>query len=456
MVCSRMGSGPENKMSSTKRKKGHYIKASKGKKARHGYSKLDYGMTGFLITCNRYERETINEAYNLFNEYADVMYGPEKSEEDNSDGSDCDGEQDIEKALAAELASLKKEKSKTRKRFQVVESGANNCIFIRTTVEKPDEMLHKIFSDIHDSQKSRSRYMMRVTPTLGTCRADSEKLSALAGELMGKYFNKDCTKTYCIMYKARNNVSVNRHMAYKAVGEAIEGNAPLMRVSFDDPDVAITVDIIKTVCCVGIVKDFVKFRKYNIQEVARIDEKKAEKAAAKEALASEVKSNEESKDAPMMDSVKSDDAPMMDSVKSDDAPMMDSVKSDDAPIIDSVKSDDAPIIDSVNSDDAPIIGSVKSDDPPIIDSVNSDDAPIIGSVKSDNAPNIGSVKSEDAPIIDSVNSDDAPRTQSDNGPFVVMVKDSVMTSHGGPSMDSNLDPDISKSGSNSDDASNAE
>lgn len=67
-----------SQMSSTKRKKGHYIKASKGKKARHGYSKLDYGMTGFLITCNRYERETINEAYNLFNEYADVMYGPEK------------------------------------------------------------------------------------------------------------------------------------------------------------------------------------------------------------------------------------------------------------------------------------------------------------------------------------------------------------------------------------------
>ena len=60
-----------------KRKKGKYIQAAKGKRARFGGRKLDYGMKGFLITCNRYERETINEVDNLFNEYADAMYGPE-------------------------------------------------------------------------------------------------------------------------------------------------------------------------------------------------------------------------------------------------------------------------------------------------------------------------------------------------------------------------------------------
>jgi tRNA acetyltransferase TAN1 len=64
--------------SAQKRKKGYYIQSAKGKKVKYGRPKLDFGMRGMLITCNKYERETIAEAHNLFNEYAEEMYGPEK------------------------------------------------------------------------------------------------------------------------------------------------------------------------------------------------------------------------------------------------------------------------------------------------------------------------------------------------------------------------------------------
>ena len=58
-----------------KRKKQFYIQAEKrGKWSR----RLDAGMKGFLITCNNRERDAVREAYNLFNEYADKLYGPEK------------------------------------------------------------------------------------------------------------------------------------------------------------------------------------------------------------------------------------------------------------------------------------------------------------------------------------------------------------------------------------------
>lgn len=39
---------------------------------------LDVGMQGILITCNMNERKCTSEAYNLLNEYADKLYGPEK------------------------------------------------------------------------------------------------------------------------------------------------------------------------------------------------------------------------------------------------------------------------------------------------------------------------------------------------------------------------------------------
>ena len=61
--------------SGKKRKKQFYIQAAKrGKWSR----RLDAGMKGFLITCNSRERDAVREAYNLFNEYADKLYGPEK------------------------------------------------------------------------------------------------------------------------------------------------------------------------------------------------------------------------------------------------------------------------------------------------------------------------------------------------------------------------------------------
>jgi len=36
---------------------------------------LDIGDRGFLITCNRMEKQTIREAYNLLNEYSNELYG---------------------------------------------------------------------------------------------------------------------------------------------------------------------------------------------------------------------------------------------------------------------------------------------------------------------------------------------------------------------------------------------
>ena len=61
--------------SGKKRKKQFYIQTAKrGKWSR----RLDANMKGFLITCNNRERDAVREAYNLFNEYADKLYGPEK------------------------------------------------------------------------------------------------------------------------------------------------------------------------------------------------------------------------------------------------------------------------------------------------------------------------------------------------------------------------------------------
>lgn len=51
---------------------GHQSKRWKGSR------ELEVGMQGILITCNMNERKCTAEAFNLLNEYAEKLYGPEK------------------------------------------------------------------------------------------------------------------------------------------------------------------------------------------------------------------------------------------------------------------------------------------------------------------------------------------------------------------------------------------
>lgn len=66
-----------------KKKKSHYYK-NKGDSKRGGggggggpgrQHVLEPNLCGFLITCgNNYERQAVREAYNILNEYADILY----------------------------------------------------------------------------------------------------------------------------------------------------------------------------------------------------------------------------------------------------------------------------------------------------------------------------------------------------------------------------------------------
>lgn len=59
-----------------KRSKKRYGGGHRSKKYK-GSRELEVGMQGILITCNMNERKCTAEAFNLLNEYADQLYGPE-------------------------------------------------------------------------------------------------------------------------------------------------------------------------------------------------------------------------------------------------------------------------------------------------------------------------------------------------------------------------------------------
>lgn len=124
----------------------HYTKRHKSDTYRVNKKRRDFilepGLKGFICTCNFREHDCIREAYNILNEYADRIFGLENWRKPSNEKKEEEKEEkkEIEEELAEELAALKKEAGRPSdgRRFQVVESQANNCLFIRSTVSHFD------------------------------------------------------------------------------------------------------------------------------------------------------------------------------------------------------------------------------------------------------------------------------------------------------------------------------
>ena len=90
-----------------------------------------------------------------------------------SDKLDTDENYEIEDDLEKEKAALKTQaaKNESERRFQVIESGIQNVLFIRTTVENPVALVQKILDDILATNTQRSRHLIRLVPIQKTCKA---------------------------------------------------------------------------------------------------------------------------------------------------------------------------------------------------------------------------------------------------------------------------------------------
>jgi len=229
---------------------------------------LDAGMKGFLLTCNNAEKRAVQEAYNVLNEYADLLYGPEemKKSEEAVDESD-----DFESEIRKEIQDVKTRKVAGQRRFQVVETKTTNCVFIRTTIADPDVLLSKLINDIYDTGVSKCRFILRMFPVLGTCHAHVDKIEKLATEVLAPFLGgsaADEPLTYCTVYKVRCN-NLSRDEILPMIGRVALQLRPNIKVNFEQPDVVVSVDVLQKVCCISVLKDFFKLRKYNLQEICK-------------------------------------------------------------------------------------------------------------------------------------------------------------------------------------------
>ncbi|KAG7486353.1 THUMP domain-containing protein 1 [Solea senegalensis] len=256
---------------------GHHNKRYKGSR------ELEVGMEGILITCNMNEKKCTAEAFNLLNEYADKLYGPEKFHGNAGSSSDEEEaeEEDVDVALKKEVAQLQASRTKQERRFLALDSGANNVIFIRTQNLESDKLVHHILSDLHTTKKKKSRVILRMLPVTGTCKAFQEDIVRYLTTFLEPWFKTPNYATYQIAFKARNSSHNKRDEIIKAVAGLVGKLNPKNKVDLTNPELTIIVEVIKAVCCISVVKDYTLYRKYNVQEIVKVDAPKPDATSAK-------------------------------------------------------------------------------------------------------------------------------------------------------------------------------
>ncbi len=256
------------------RDKGFYIRQAKN--AKLGKFQLVPGMSGFLLFTNHRERDAIREGYAILNEYADKlvgnhMEGQVKSEANaEDDDDDDDDEEDIEKAVAKEKAQMEEEKGAKEKRFQKVETGAQNLLFVRTTVENPVALAVHILEDLRRGGQQKTKNLIRLVPVEATCKAFPENFSKAASEVLPKWFrDASSPPTYCVAFKSRLNNSLSKEEAVEAVNEEVRKVCEGAKVMYKEPELTVVVEVMKSHVCLAVVPKYAELKRFNTIEIVQ-------------------------------------------------------------------------------------------------------------------------------------------------------------------------------------------
>ncbi|XP_009323108.1 PREDICTED: THUMP domain-containing protein 1 [Pygoscelis adeliae] len=201
-----------------------------------------------------------------FSDHEERLSGSEREED----------EDDVEAALKKEVGQIRASTEQKLRRFQSVESGANNVVFIRTRGIEPENLVHHILKDIHATKKKKTRVILRMLPISGTCKAFMEDMKKYTETFFEPWFKVPNKGTFQIVYKARNNSHVSREEVIKELAGIVGSLNPENKVDLNNPQYTIVVEIIKNVCCLSVVRDYVLFRKYNLQEVVKSSKEDAQ------------------------------------------------------------------------------------------------------------------------------------------------------------------------------------
>lgn len=274
-------------MDNPQRKRKHdmdYKKSNFFKKPNRNY--LVAGQRGFLATCNFREKECARECIKILSQYADNLYGKEdfkkigqqhtsnkttdesQKSPTNNDKEKEEEDEDISTTLQKEINATVTAHKQKLTRFQQLDTGASNSIFIRTTLSDPVELGANIVRDIAATKQHQSRFVLRLIPIEIVCKANMKDILNEAGKLFDKHFLNCSATTFSIMFNRRYNNDLGRDAIIGELADLIKFKNMHHKVDLTAPAFTVIVEIIKGLCCLSVVPQYLALKKYNLFELS--------------------------------------------------------------------------------------------------------------------------------------------------------------------------------------------
>ncbi|XP_030960023.1 putative neugrin-like protein DDB_G0288135 [Quercus lobata] len=176
-------------------------------------------------------------------------------------------EKSIDKLIEAELEELG---DKNKRRFFKLDTSCNGVVFIqmrkRDGEPSPINIVQHMMTSLASTRKHMSRFILRILPIEVACYASEEEISRAIKPLVAEYFPVETQnpQKFAVLYEAHANSGIDRMKIINAVAKSIPGPH---KVDLKNPDKSIVVEIVKTVCLIGVVEKYKELAKYNIRQL---------------------------------------------------------------------------------------------------------------------------------------------------------------------------------------------
>ncbi|XP_044504902.1 uncharacterized protein LOC123225102 [Mangifera indica] len=179
-------------------------------------------------------------------------------------------EKSIDKLIEAELKELG---DKNKRRFVNLDSGCNGVAIVqmrkRDGDPSPKDIVQHMMTSAKLTRKPVSRFILRVLPVEVSCYASEEEIQRAIKPLVEKYFPVETQdpQKFAVLYEARANTGIDRMKIINAVARSVP--AP-HKVDLSNPDKTIIVEIVKTVCMIGVIEKYKELQKCNLRQLTSV------------------------------------------------------------------------------------------------------------------------------------------------------------------------------------------
>lgn len=168
--------------------------------------------------------------------------------------------------MSAAIDKSKQETQDKKDLFQAVDTGSNNCVFIKTAIENYQELAVTIVRDLFETKEKRTKFSNRLIPVDKVCRANIDEIVNNSGALFDLHFLKE-PFTFAIIFNRRCNHDIIRDDVIKQLADLVTQKNIRNKVDLKNPQKTILIEIIKGLCLISIIPDYLKLKKYNLNEL---------------------------------------------------------------------------------------------------------------------------------------------------------------------------------------------